>query len=290
MRIEQLTPAHVRLAVSVYMKFAWPNTERANPWFDPVRLEGVNRMEDLFEYFSSSSDRKDAPECQSYTLRLGNESYPFMKFVLQEYLVDHEYFFSVDTHDELDIPPGSPDYDEWVLLRDHNRELKELIEAEWNRLGLPTNEELRELAEGLALVEGSGTERGRLLVVDDERGVAQGLEALLRARGYSVECAYDGQQVLDRLAADPLPNLVLLDYSMPELDGEEVLERMRGSQRLENVPVLLVTASNIDLSRMKRVSGLLRKPYPRKLLFAMIEQLLGHEEGAAGHSEGANGK
>lgn len=274
MRLDELTPAHVRRAVSVYMNHAWPDPQRANPWFDPARLEGISGIEDLFEQFTSSRDQKDGPQCQCYTLRLGNEAYPFMKFVLQEYLVDHEYFFSVDTHDELDIPPGSPDYDSWVQLRDRNRALKQEIEAEWNSLGLPTNESLRELAEGIAQVEGSGTERGRLLVVDDERGVAQGLEALLTARGYSVECAYDGQQVLDRLAEDPLPDLVLLDYSMPELDGEEVLERMRNSERLENVPVLLVTASNIDLGRMRRVSGLLRKPYPRQLLFTLIEQLL----------------
>ena len=74
-------------------------------------------MEDLFEYFSSSSDRKDAPECQSYTLRLGNESYPFMKFVVQEYLLDAEYFFSVDTHDEhVDVGENDPDHEGWQQM------------------------------------------------------------------------------------------------------------------------------------------------------------------------------
>jgi len=285
-RLDELTPAHVRLAVAAYMECAWPDPEKANPWFDPAALEGINTMEELFGLFTCSSDQKDGPASKCYSLRLGNASYPFMKFVLQEYLVDHEYFFSVDTHDDLGIPPESPDYPAWVELRERNRVLKREIESRWQELGLPTSEALRELAEDLAQVEGSGTERGRLLVVDDERGVAQGLDALLTARGYNVECAYDGQQVLDRLATDPLPDLVLLDYSMPELDGEEVLDRMRASERLKDVPVLLVTASNIDLGRMKRISGLLRKPYPRQLLFAMIEPLLTH---AGGNSQGSGG-
>ena len=275
MRLDQLTPAHVRRAVDLYMRAAWPDPERANPWFDPKRLEGVNRLEELFTLFTSASDKQDGPHCQRYTLRLGNAQYPFMKFVLQEYLVDHEYFFSVDTHDDLDIPEGSPDYDAWLELRERNRALKSRIEGDWAEAGLPTNESLRELAEDLAQVECEADCQGHLLVVDDETGVARGLEALLRARGYVVEVAFDGQQVLDRLDQDPLPQLVLLDYNMPEMDGDEVLEHMRASERLKDVPVLMVTASSIDLARLKRVSGLLRKPYPRQLLFKMIEQLLG---------------
>jgi len=274
-RLDQLTPAHVRRAVDLYMRAAWPDPQRANPWFDPGRLEGVNSLEELFLLFTSSADKQDSPHCQRYTLRLGNAQYPFMKFVLQEYLVDHEYFFSVDTHDDLDIPEGSPDFDAWIELRERNRDLKRSIEAEWAEAGLPTNESLRELAEDLAQVECEATCQGRLLVVDDEQGVARGLAALLRARGYVVEVAFDGQQVLDRLGNDPLPQLVLLDYNMPELDGDEVLERMRSSERMKDVPVLMVTAASIDLARLQRVSGLLRKPYPRQLLFTMIEQLLG---------------
>jgi CheY-like chemotaxis protein len=273
-RLEQLTPAHVRRAVALYMSAAWADPARANPWFDPARLEGLDSIEEVFDLFTSSEDQVNGPQCQRYTLRLGNDSYPFMKFVLQEYLVDHEYFFSVDTHDDLDVPEGTPDYDAWLELRRHNQGLKQAIEAAWSKEGLPTNEDLHRLALGLAEVETQAGSRGRLLVVDDERGVAQGLRALLGARGYIVDCAYDGKEVLERLRADPLPDLVLLDYSMPGLDGEEVLRRMRASKRLENVPVLLLTASSIDLGRMQRVSGLLRKPYPRQLLFKMIEQLL----------------
>ncbi len=86
------------------MQLAWPDGDRVNPWFDIGRLEGISSVEELLDLFTSSSKRQDGPQFKRYTLRLGNESYPFMKFVLQEYLVDHEYFFSVDTHDDLNIP------------------------------------------------------------------------------------------------------------------------------------------------------------------------------------------
>ena len=197
-----------------------------------------------------------------------------MKFVVQEYLVREEYFLSVDTHDDLKITPDMPDYEGWMDVRRFNRELKVGIEAAWHEAGLPTNRDLRVLMEELAELE-QETEKGEtLLVVDDEENVARGLKAVLGARGYQVEVAFDGRQVLERMARDPLPDLVLLDYSMPELDGEEVLRRVRDDERCRDVPVLLATASSIELSQLSRASGLLRKPYPRQLLFAMIGRIL----------------
>jgi putative two-component system response regulator len=89
-----------------------------------------------------------------------------------------------------------------------------------------------------------------------------------------VELAFDGAQVLERLRHDPRPDLLLLDFSMPEVDGEEVLRRVRADPRTSDLPVLLATASTIDLERIPKASGVLRKPYPREVLFAMLSQLL----------------
>jgi CheY-like chemotaxis protein len=284
MRLEELTPAHIRRAVQLYMERAWPDAATANPWFDPAQLEGISSTKELFRKFTSSGGVVDGPACARYTLRLGNQSYPFMKFVLQEYLVDHEYFFSVDTHDDLDIPDESPEFARWQELKEQNRVLKVDIEEAWAAAGLPTNEDLKRLAQGLATVERGANRSGRLLIVDDEQGVALGLEALLEARGYTVEVAYDGRQVLERLRHDPLPDLVVLDFSMPEFDGEEVLERMRSTARTRDLPVLLATASSIELGRLRRISGILRKPYPRGLLFKMLDELLANarQSGAEG--------
>ncbi|MCA8979585.1 MAG: response regulator [Planctomycetes bacterium] len=277
MRLEELTPEMVRRAVDIYMQHAWPNRAGARPRFDPAQLEGVESLSEMFALCESKSDRSEGPLCARYTLRLGNRDYPFMKFVVQEYLVDEEYFFSVDTHDDIEVPVSSPDYAKFQEIRRHNSELKREIEADWHDAGLPTHTDLRVLAEGLARLEGAQTCRGRLLVVDDERNVARGLAALLSARGYDVEIAYDGRQVLARLEKGPLPDLVVLDYSMPEMDGHEVLDRIRSHVEWSRLPVLLATASEISLAEIQRVSGLLRKPYPREVLFKMVEQLLGRD-------------
>ena len=272
MRLENMSAAHVQRAFDVYLAHAWPEgcSETTQDLVDLTR--GVLDMEELFGLFESVSG--DHGGLHRYVLRLGNTRYPFMKFVVQEHLVNGEYFFSVDTHDNLDIRPQNPDYEQWEQLKDFNRGLKHEIESSWERVGLPTNADLKALCQELAQLECEDAKRQTVLLVDDEAELAVGLASLLRARGYGAEIASDGLAALQRLSRDPLPDLVLLDYEMPQLNGEEVLRRLRRDPRTADLPVLLATASQIDLSRLRRVSGLLRKPYARHVLFEMIERLL----------------
>ena len=278
MRLEAITPALVLRAIAIYLDIAWPGEGMPRPRITLRDFEGARTLDEVFARFERPRESAGVL-LPRYTLRLGNQRYPFMKFVVQEYLVGEEYFFSVDTHDDLDVRSDNPDYDAWQELKRFNLDLKCRIEAAWAREGLPTNRDLRAIAEGIARVEREGTKRARLLVVDDETEVCHGLGALLEARGYAIELAYDGQEVLERLEHDPLPDLIVLDYSMPGLGGEAVLARLRASARWKNVPVLLATAASIDLERVPRASGFLRKPYPREVLFAMIAQLLAHGPG-----------
>lgn len=287
MRLDRLQPSDLLEALRIYLDLAWPPDSETRPSLKIEDLEKAGTTEELLSFF----DRPPASEtsgCARYTLRFGNSAYPFMKFVIQEYLVEEEYFFSVDTHDDIKIEPGMPDYEGWQAVRAYNRELKERIEHAWKESGLPTHEDLRQLMEGIAGRERGKEQRARLLVVDDERDVAEGLAAVLTARGYEVEVAFDGRQVLDRLERDPVPDLVLLDYSMPEFDGEEVMRRVRSGDRCRDIPFLLATATSIDLTSVPRTSGLLRKPYQREVLFAMIRELLGARPEAGGPS-GATG-
>src|SRR3954449_1206319 len=77
----------------------------------------------------------------------------------------------------------------------------------------------------------------RILVVDDEPAVRASLERALSLEGYEVDLAADGAAALDRLAAAP-PDAVILDVSMPRLDGLEVCRRMR--QAGDRTPVLML--------------------------------------------------
>ncbi len=285
MRLEDMTTGHVRRAVDQYCQLAWGSEGAGKPRFDTSKLEDCDSLAELLAQF----EKDESKDSQRYCLRLGNDVYPFMKFVIQEYLIRGEYFFTVDTHDNLDIRPNSPDWKEWELLKKHNHELKHEIEKLWRESGLPTYADLLRLAEELACVEKEDEKRQRLLVVDDEANIAKGLKALLQARGYDVEVALDGGEVLERLRRDPLPDLLLLDLEMPVYDGQEVLRRMRADERLKDLPVLLATGSDIELDQLQRVSGFLRKPYPRQILCAMISRLLEKVGEPAAGDESSNG-
>jgi two-component system response regulator MprA len=115
----------------------------------------------------------------------------------------------------------------------------------------------------------------RVLVVDDEPAVRRALERALRLDSYDVALAADGQEALDALAQSP-PDAVILDVSMPRLDGLEVCRRMR--QAGDRTPVLMLTARDaID----DRVQGLdvgaddyLVKPFALRELQARLRALL----------------
>jgi signal transduction histidine kinase len=116
-----------------------------------------------------------------------------------------------------------------------------------------------------------------ILVVDDDADNRQGYVALLRDAGYRVREAADGVSCLAAVAARP-PALILLDVSMPGLDGFETLRRLRaGAQR--DVPVILVTGHRVDAESIG--SGLelgaeeyLQKPVRPAELRARIGALL----------------
>lgn len=294
MRLETLSPVHLRAAIALYNKHAWPDGGPVRPRAAPVgEFERAKTPQDalaLFEREASSTNEA----CARYALRLGNTRYPFMKFVVQEHLVQGEYFFCVDTHDNLSVRPNAPDYMAWEELKAYNRRLKVAIENEWEQAGLPTFEDLRLLMQEIAAREQRAAAsavtpaaaelmrtRTRLLIVDDEEQVARGLKALLEARAYEVELAFDGPSALARLAQAPRPDLVLLDCEMPGFDGQEVLRRIRDELGLHALPVLVATASNIELDRVPSACGLLRKPYPRQVLCALLERLARGAEGAS---------
>ncbi len=82
---------------------------------------------------------------------------------------------------------------------------------------------------------------GKVLVVDDNEMNREVLVRRLERQGHAVAAAVDGEEALARLAAADF-DLVLLDMLMPRLNGYEVLERMKASERLRELPVIMITA------------------------------------------------
>jgi two-component system, OmpR family, response regulator MprA len=122
----------------------------------------------------------------------------------------------------------------------------------------------------------SRTGPARVLVVDDDRAVRDSLRRALTLHGFEVQLAEDGMAAIRAVAADPSPDVVVLDVMMPGVDGFGVVRRLR--QDGVETPILLLTARD---AVPDRVTGLttgaddyLVKPFALEELVARLEALL----------------
>jgi DNA-binding response OmpR family regulator len=114
----------------------------------------------------------------------------------------------------------------------------------------------------------------RVLVIDDDTDIRELVRDLLRRNGYLVAEASDGREGLRSLHSWR-PDLVVLDVSMPGLDGWETLERIRD---VTEVPVLMLTALARELDKVRGLKAgaddYVTKPFGRQELLARVEALL----------------
>lgn len=133
----------------------------------------------------------------------------------------------------------------------------------------------------------SGAAAPRVLVVEDEEAIAQGLVLNLRRKGYATEVAADGHQALER-AAEGGFDLILLDVRLPGLDGFEVCQRLR--QRSDFTPILILTArgqpDDVVYGLKLGADDYLVKPFDLAELLARAEGLL-RRQAWAHDAEGA---
>ncbi len=115
---------------------------------------------------------------------------------------------------------------------------------------------------------------GSVLVVDDDGDVRALVVELLTRSGYDVSEAPNGREAL-KLLYEQRPDLVLLDISMPELDGWATLERIR---ELSDVPVLMLSALGAELEKVRALRAgaddYVTKPFGRQELLARVESVL----------------
>jgi DNA-binding response OmpR family regulator len=119
-----------------------------------------------------------------------------------------------------------------------------------------------------------GMNDSRVLVCDDDDDIRRLVVTLLERTGATVRQAADGREAL-REFHSWRPELVILDVSMPELDGWAVLERIRD---LSDVPVLMLTARGEELERVRGLQGgaddYVVKPFGKQELVARVQALL----------------
>jgi CheY-like chemotaxis protein len=120
-----------------------------------------------------------------------------------------------------------------------------------------------------------------VLLVDDELAIVETLGEILGWAGYEVATASNGREGLNELARRP--ELVLLDFMMPVMDGMQMLRAMRADRRYRKIPVILMSAAGVEavrsaagLSARGRApwDAFVSKPFEPDALLATMKQIL----------------
>lgn len=119
--------------------------------------------------------------------------------------------------------------------------------------------------------------RPTILVVDDQPANISVIVALLRSR-YRVKAARSGRRGLDIAAADPAPDLILLDVVMPEMDGYEVCRRLKADPKTADIPIIFLTALDTDQSEARGLemgaADFVTKPFNAAVVRARVRTQL----------------
>ena len=126
--------------------------------------------------------------------------------------------------------------------------------------------------------------QGRLiLVVDDEARMVRFIQLNLEHDGFQVISAYNGREALEQVRSQ-LPNLILLDVMMPDLDGFEVLKRIREQS---TVPVIMLTAKGEEDDRVRGLElgadDYITKPFSPRELVSRVRAVLRRTEAESNH-------
>ena len=116
-----------------------------------------------------------------------------------------------------------------------------------------------------------------ILLVEDERDIAELITYNLEREGFRVELAMSGEEGLRKARGDP-PDLIVLDIMLPEMNGLDVCKALRSDQATQRIPIIMLTARDEDIDI---VTGLevgaddyLTKPFSPRVLIARIRSVL----------------
>jgi CheY-like chemotaxis protein len=115
----------------------------------------------------------------------------------------------------------------------------------------------------------------QILIVDDDRDIREALAALLQAEGYRCANATNGREALDYLLAQPAPALILLDLTMPVMDGFDFRSVQVDVDRLREIPVVVMSSIGRAKSAARDLGAAdyLEKPIDVALLFQKVRSI-----------------
>ena len=121
------------------------------------------------------------------------------------------------------------------------------------------------------------TTKPRILVVDDEPDAVELVEFNLKQNGYDVATAADGEEALEK-ARTLIPDLIVLDLMLPEVEGTEVCKILRRDQRTRGIPIIMLTAKAAEIDRVLGLElgadDYVTKPFSPRELVLRVKRLL----------------
>lgn len=125
----------------------------------------------------------------------------------------------------------------------------------------------------------------KILIIDDDVSAATTLKALLMSQSdYEIDTAFGGREGLEKMIANPIYDILILDIMMPDFSGIDVCRAMAKNEKIKNIPVLLASALPIaskelgellnDFKAQVTVMGALEKPFVLEDLFAAIKKVV----------------
>ena len=125
----------------------------------------------------------------------------------------------------------------------------------------------------------NGAEKRRMLVADDDPAILRLIATILEKENYSVVMARDGREAYKILQSDPNFTAAILDVVMPHISGPELVRYMKSEERLQRIPVMMMTAEqDPKLSSDSFTAGacvFLPKPFTTAQLQIMLQMLIG---------------
>ena len=124
----------------------------------------------------------------------------------------------------------------------------------------------------------------RIALVDDDRNILTSVSMTLEAEGFEVETYTDGQQAFDAFSKK-MPEIAVLDISMPRMDGMDLLQRIR---QKASIPVIFLTSKDDEIDEVLGLrmgaDDFIKKPFSQRLLVERIRSLLRRQDALAGNA------
>ncbi len=122
---------------------------------------------------------------------------------------------------------------------------------------------------------------GRIIVIDDEKWIGESLGLLFSRKGFDVKSVLSGEKAIELIEKKPV-DLVILDYNLPDMNGLEVLEKIRATD--SNLPVIFMTGYGSETISIKAfklgIDDYLIKPFDPKALMSRVFEIMGGKKKA----------